>query len=263
MAHPADFDCGGPKPKGILKKATDAPAHSETARLRWDEENLKLTEEQKDSRMKVLEPPTPYIRYRTEEEADWQEEMEVLRLASRSSSAASSPRRTQVVAPSGWESDEDHGMAGGAGAGGDGTDMEEVEPESAKTEQFRRLRKLHYHLEGRFVHKDVLDIDDSDSSLGAHSEPADSSDDAAAAAAAAPRPRARSRAQHPNGASPLGAGRGPGAVAGASGTGTETGAHGGAASDGVSAPSSAAAAAPGAPRPPMDVDETNASEMEL
>ncbi|RDB20006.1 Protein phosphatase inhibitor 2 [Hypsizygus marmoreus] len=51
-----------PKPKGILKNASPLPgtaAHS----LQWDEENLALTEIQKDSLMKITEPKTPYVRY--------------------------------------------------------------------------------------------------------------------------------------------------------------------------------------------------------
>ncbi|PFH51343.1 hypothetical protein AMATHDRAFT_142898 [Amanita thiersii Skay4041] len=54
-----------PKPKGILKNAPPlpgAPAHS----LQWDEENLALTEIQKDSLMKITEPKTPYVRYNPE-----------------------------------------------------------------------------------------------------------------------------------------------------------------------------------------------------
>lgn len=33
------------------------------SRLKWDEANLELNEEQKDSTMKIDEPKTPYIRY--------------------------------------------------------------------------------------------------------------------------------------------------------------------------------------------------------
>ncbi|KAH9987566.1 hypothetical protein BJV77DRAFT_1024854 [Russula vinacea] len=53
------------KPKGILKNAPPvqggAPQH-----LQWDEENLALTELQKDSQMKITEPKTPYVRYNAE-----------------------------------------------------------------------------------------------------------------------------------------------------------------------------------------------------
>ena len=38
------------------------PSHS----LQWDEENLALTEAQKDSQMKITEPKTPYVRYNPE-----------------------------------------------------------------------------------------------------------------------------------------------------------------------------------------------------
>jgi protein phosphatase inhibitor 2 len=34
--------------------------------LQWDEENLALTEAQKDSQMKITEPKTPYVRYNAE-----------------------------------------------------------------------------------------------------------------------------------------------------------------------------------------------------
>lgn len=34
--------------------------------LQWDEENLALTEIQKDSLMKITEPKTPYVHYNAE-----------------------------------------------------------------------------------------------------------------------------------------------------------------------------------------------------
>ncbi|KAF8239040.1 hypothetical protein L208DRAFT_1386907 [Tricholoma matsutake] len=54
-----------PKPKGILKNAPPLPGIS-THSLQWDEENLALTEIQKDSLMKITEPKTPYVRYNAE-----------------------------------------------------------------------------------------------------------------------------------------------------------------------------------------------------
>ncbi|KAF9057847.1 hypothetical protein BJ165DRAFT_82754 [Panaeolus papilionaceus] len=54
-----------PKPKGILKNTPQAPgSHSHS--LQWDEENIALTEIQKDSLMKITEPKTPYVRYNAE-----------------------------------------------------------------------------------------------------------------------------------------------------------------------------------------------------
>ncbi|KAF9006667.1 hypothetical protein BDQ17DRAFT_1540448 [Cyathus striatus] len=59
-----------PKPKGILKN-TPHPGSSSTPQspphsLQWDEENIALTEIQKDSLMKITEPKTPYVRYDAE-----------------------------------------------------------------------------------------------------------------------------------------------------------------------------------------------------
>ena len=34
--------------------------------LQWDEQNIALTELQKDSQMKITEPKTPYVRYNAE-----------------------------------------------------------------------------------------------------------------------------------------------------------------------------------------------------
>ncbi|KAM6496127.1 hypothetical protein JOM56_008833 [Amanita muscaria] len=54
-----------PKPKGILKNAPPLPGTSNHS-LQWDEENLALTEIQKDSLMKITEPKTPFVRYNAE-----------------------------------------------------------------------------------------------------------------------------------------------------------------------------------------------------
>ncbi|KAI0065692.1 hypothetical protein BV25DRAFT_1850074, partial [Artomyces pyxidatus] len=53
----------GVRPKGILK---NAPNNTPAQHLQWDEENLALTEAQKDSQMKITEPKTPYVRYNAE-----------------------------------------------------------------------------------------------------------------------------------------------------------------------------------------------------
>ncbi|KAJ6616219.1 hypothetical protein B0H10DRAFT_2037883 [Mycena sp. CBHHK59/15] len=62
---PLPRSASNPKPKGILKntpQTAGACGHS----LQWDEENLALTEIQKDSLMKITEPKTPYVRYNAE-----------------------------------------------------------------------------------------------------------------------------------------------------------------------------------------------------
>jgi protein phosphatase inhibitor 2 len=61
---PLPRSASNPKPKGILKNTPQAPGTG--GHLQWDEENLALTEIQKDSLMKITEPKTPYVRYNAE-----------------------------------------------------------------------------------------------------------------------------------------------------------------------------------------------------
>ncbi|KAF7302112.1 Cutinase [Mycena indigotica] len=64
-AHLPALPRSNSKPKGILKHAPE-PRGSVGHSLQWDEENLALTEIQKDSLMKITEPKTPYVRYNAE-----------------------------------------------------------------------------------------------------------------------------------------------------------------------------------------------------
>ncbi|EIW76292.1 hypothetical protein CONPUDRAFT_111144 [Coniophora puteana RWD-64-598 SS2] len=61
---PLPRSASNPKPKGILKNAS-VPGQNQHS-LQWDEENLALTEIQKDSLMKITEPKTPFVRYNAE-----------------------------------------------------------------------------------------------------------------------------------------------------------------------------------------------------
>ncbi|KAJ2158847.1 hypothetical protein GGF46_003466 [Coemansia sp. RSA 552] len=172
----------GDKPKSILKKSTEAATTG--THLRWDEDNLRITEAEKGGRMKITEPLTPYIKYNPENDVDL-EDMEDLRLTSgmtsRSSSVASSPKRAQVIDPADWESDGSNG--GGGGGGGE----EETEADKARHERFRKMRQQHYHLEGKYVHGDPSDIGDSDESMpSANDDDDNSSGDEGAGLAAHP-----------------------------------------------------------------------------
>lgn len=76
-----------PKPRGILKNAP--PLSGSGQHLQWDEENLALTELQKDSLMKITEPKTPYVRYDAETDTI---DGEIPNLDLSTNSAYSSPR---------------------------------------------------------------------------------------------------------------------------------------------------------------------------
>ncbi|KAJ3551727.1 hypothetical protein NM688_g4540 [Phlebia brevispora] len=66
--HQPPMSRSNSKPKGILKNAPPVPGQTSQQHwhLQWDEENLALTEAQKDSQMKITEPKTPYVRYNAE-----------------------------------------------------------------------------------------------------------------------------------------------------------------------------------------------------
>ncbi|KAI9303907.1 hypothetical protein BJ944DRAFT_94590 [Cunninghamella echinulata] len=52
--------------KGILKHHQQGNHNGSEPHLKWDEDNLMITEQQKTSTMKIDEPKTPYIRYDAE-----------------------------------------------------------------------------------------------------------------------------------------------------------------------------------------------------
>ncbi|KAL1919097.1 uncharacterized protein VTP21DRAFT_2478 [Calcarisporiella thermophila] len=54
------------KPKGILKRPSVSTDEDKSQRLKWDEDNIMITEAQRGSTMKINEPKTPYIRYNPE-----------------------------------------------------------------------------------------------------------------------------------------------------------------------------------------------------
>ncbi|KIJ20535.1 hypothetical protein PAXINDRAFT_68146 [Paxillus involutus ATCC 200175] len=84
------------KPKGILKNAAPQPV-GQQQHLQWDEENIALTEIEKDSLMKITEPKTPYVRYNAETD-EVEGDIPDLHLGARAGSPAScSPRSVSPV----------------------------------------------------------------------------------------------------------------------------------------------------------------------
>ena len=153
----------------------------------WDEENIALTEAQKDSTMKIDEPPTPY--------AYLDEAVVAAELAAEEATSANATggdggggsnsgsgggafantednewapvpdNRVRANAESsddddGWGSDDD-APAGGGGGGGGGDD----EDEEAKQARFRQKMKAHYRAEfdmAKLLASKVDDDDDDD-----------------------------------------------------------------------------------------------------
>ncbi|PVU90517.1 hypothetical protein BB561_004851 [Smittium simulii] len=131
--------------RGILKNAKTKTIKG--PQLKWDEENIRITELQKDSKMKVDEPKTPYIHYDITKDPALQD-LEELRLSPSNSSRASS--RASSVSFSNRKihySDE-----------WDSSDSEQEESEldeeqEEKNSKFDEMRNRHYLNEGLCVHK--------------------------------------------------------------------------------------------------------------
>ncbi|KAF8841605.1 hypothetical protein BDN67DRAFT_967029 [Paxillus ammoniavirescens] len=94
---PLPRSASNPKPKGILKNAAPQPAGQQQHSLQWDEDNIALTEIEKDSLMKITEPKTPYVRYNAETD-EVEGDIPDLHLGARAGSPAScSPRSLSPV----------------------------------------------------------------------------------------------------------------------------------------------------------------------
>ncbi|PVU99198.1 hypothetical protein BB559_000919 [Furculomyces boomerangus] len=143
--------------RGILKKSNLKSEKNEknekSAQLKWDEENIRITELQKDSKMKIDEPPTPYIRYDMENDPelqnlddDWNKMRLSPRNSSRASSVSSSPKKAKFDVPmDDWDSDSDSDNVI--------ADDKSASSKEAKMSKFEMMRNKHYSNEGIFVKK--------------------------------------------------------------------------------------------------------------
>ncbi|CAO3670011.1 unnamed protein product [Umbelopsis vinacea] len=150
IGHHAPPDLSTKPVKGILKKPSKFIQDPASARLKWDENNLMLTEAQKDSTMKVDEPKTPFIRYNPETDEVSMDGITPMVLSSReepeddfalddgrgnesdrsSSSTGSKQRRRVSVSDDDWDTD----------------DLEEDEEAKKHHEEFERKRAQHYNM---------------------------------------------------------------------------------------------------------------------
>eukprot|EP00842_Homolaphlyctis_polyrhiza_P001946 jgi/Hompol1/2752/HPOL_000641-RA len=64
LADPKDIAGAADRDASLeLSQTTARTSQSKSHGIYWDEENLLITEAQKDSTMKITEPKTPFIRY--------------------------------------------------------------------------------------------------------------------------------------------------------------------------------------------------------
>ncbi|CAG8529730.1 12711_t:CDS:2 [Dentiscutata erythropus] len=145
------------KPKGILKKPSIN--FQQKNRLKWDEDNIQLTESQKNSTMKITEPKTPYIHYNQETDEIMTDLQTIPGLILESNSRESLPSGSlSSVSPSSahfpdsvkddWDSD--------------GSEDEETKE---KRRKFAQLRAKHYNMKEALSIEDNSDNNDSSSNV--------------------------------------------------------------------------------------------------
>jgi protein phosphatase inhibitor 2 len=144
--------------KSILKRPNDSdPEHRG---IRWDEENIRVTEEQKDSTMKVTEPKTPYIHYDHENDFaftagiapfELEQAMANIKTSSQSSVFSETDKSERSVE---WETDEDEKLDPGSM-----NLLESIE----KHRKFAKLRSQHYNMKQVLKHtKELLEHEEED-----------------------------------------------------------------------------------------------------
>ncbi|CAO3570315.1 unnamed protein product [Mortierella alpina] len=146
--------------KGILKRPASQHGQDERApRLKWDEENLIITEAQKDSTMKIDEPKTPYVHYDHELDKVIDMNGETFSLdggkTKHASLAHGQPVPSHMDEPIGEEDDESEDEDEDEDGPDEWGDSDEGEDEDAKEEsphkkidhdKFAKMRAEHYKM---------------------------------------------------------------------------------------------------------------------
>ncbi|KAF0470067.1 phosphatase inhibitor 2 [Gigaspora margarita] len=148
--------------KGILKKPSIN--FQQKNRLKWDEDNIQLTEGQKNSTMKINEPKTPYIHYNQETDEIMTDLQTIPGLNLGSSRETPPAGSLSAVSPSSAH------FPDSVKEDWDSEGSEEDEETKEKRRKFAQLRAKHYNMKEALSlgHKlvenedDVVDDDDDD-----------------------------------------------------------------------------------------------------
>ncbi|RHZ55464.1 hypothetical protein Glove_415g34 [Diversispora epigaea] len=156
------------RPKGILKKPS--VNFQQRNKLKWDEDNIQLTESQKNSTMKISEPKTPFIHYNQETDEIMTDLRTIPGLTLESSSTGNKNLGSNNISPVGSLSSVSPSSAHFPDSIKDEWESEhsdEDEETKEKRRRFAELRAKHYNMKEALSlgHKLVEnDIDDDDNS---------------------------------------------------------------------------------------------------
>ena len=166
-AGPSRRSSSNPRGPGSRRQSgTSVQADENSPRLKWDEANLYLTEQQRDSTMKITEPKTPYAKQY--DPAEDEEEIEMLNAEELQVDELDKPKKRkhkiddipefdlgepELEASSSRTPEADKRVIvepdapGDVGHHGHGEDTAHMTPEEReKHEKFEQLRKKHYEM---------------------------------------------------------------------------------------------------------------------
>ncbi|KAF9581897.1 hypothetical protein BGW38_000923 [Lunasporangiospora selenospora] len=143
--------------KGILKRpASSQPLDERAPRLKWDEENLSITEAQKDSTMKIDEPRTPYVHYNPDLDMDDDETFTLDESKKKQDGSSPLTAHRQFNADSDgpsaeWEDSEEEEEEAdedisGRNVAAPESDLGTSPRKSIDHEQFTKMRSEHYNM---------------------------------------------------------------------------------------------------------------------
>ncbi|ORX47620.1 hypothetical protein BCR36DRAFT_413562 [Piromyces finnis] len=155
-----------PATKSILKHGSSSESvdKNSVSRIRWDEDNIMMTEADRGKTMKITEPKTPFIRYNIEKDEVYghtaavepieltmalEAEKQEMPSFSLGGSEEFEDEQQENVQDDDWD-DED--------------DEEETEEERKKREDFKKKRAEHYNMKEALalLHRKNFDDEDED-----------------------------------------------------------------------------------------------------
>ncbi|ORX80179.1 hypothetical protein BCR32DRAFT_293991 [Anaeromyces robustus] len=154
-----------PKTKGILKHGTSNGSIDKNlpSKIRWDEDNIMMTEADRGKTMKITEPKTPFIRYNIEKDEVYGHTAAV-EPVELTMALEAEKQEMPDFSLGGSEEFEDEKQEVQNDDWDDDSSEEETEEERKKREEFKKKRAEHYNMKEALalIHSHKFDDEDED-----------------------------------------------------------------------------------------------------
>jgi len=156
-----------PKTKGILKHGSSSGSLDKNlpTKIRWDEDNIMMTEADRGKTMKITEPKTPFIRYNIEKDEVYGHTAAVEPIELTMALEAEKQEMPDFSLGGGSEEFEEEKPSDAQNDDwDDDSEEEETEEERRKREEFKKKRAEHYNMKEALalIHSHKFDDEDED-----------------------------------------------------------------------------------------------------